>query len=210
MTPIRIVIRELLTEQENDGQWYFIDLQRPFARRRCSSSVWVGISGSNRLARISLHVDDSYGVGQGCAGMASDSNGWKIGIREGEYRLESAGDCQVLLQDDRITVRRDKRTIVAVTAKPRPDMALSNSKKAIEDDPDPDRRAAQWLLSQSTGPGNNIGLEFADGTPGDLSHRQLPEAPFRVRVVWLQCELINTWGDRLADELKGTVGGTAG
>lgn len=131
-------------------------------------------------------------TGNGVTEVASAANGWKVGIAEGKYNVElTGGGDQVQMEDKKVTVSRNKQTIVTITTKPREAMASNPS--------DPDRSAAEWLRSIGSGP--EIGVTI-DGSFKMVSDNEpLPEKPFLVRYVLLTGPGIDQLGDRLADEV---------
>ena len=146
-------------------------------------------------------------TGDGAAEVASEANGWKIGIKEGRYKVElTGGGDQVQIDDQQVTVNRNKKAIVTITMKPTRAMAANVTKPAGGANSDPDRRAVEWLLSVPNGDSNLI-VEIVGGQMTGLANSQLPAVPFHVHTMTLGGPIIDQWGDRLADELATKIGG---
>ncbi len=145
-------------------------------------------------------------TGDGAAEVASEANGWKIGIKEGKYKVElTGGGDQVQIDDKQVTVNRNKKAIVTITMKPTGAMAAKGTKPAGEANSDADRRAAEWLLSLHEGPVNLTVV--VGGQMTYAGNRQLPAVPFHVHTMSLAGPIINKLGDRLAEELAAKIGG---
>ena len=146
-------------------------------------------------------------TGDGTAEVASEANGWKIGIKEGKYSVElTGGSDRVQVEDKQVTVSRSKKAIVTITMKPTGAMAAKGTKPAGEANSDAERRAAEWLLSLNEGQANLM-VEIVGGQMTDVGNRQLPAVPFHVRHINLEGPIIDQLGDRLADELPAKIGG---
>ena len=72
-------------------------------------------------------------TGDGAAEVASEANGWKVGIKEGKYGVElTGGQDRVQIEDKQVTVSRNKKAIVTISMK-------SQNPTAAE--------SIKWLLS---------------------------------------------------------------
>ena len=69
----------------------------------------------------------------------------------------------------------------------------------------PDRRAAEWLMTLRGGV--NLFIETPTGEVLELCNHPMPSGPFRVYTVELVGPIIDQFGDRLAEELKERIGG---
>lgn len=146
-------------------------------------------------------------TGDGAAEVASEANGWKIDIKEGKYSVElTGGSDRVQVEDKQVTVSRGKKAIVTITMKPTGAMAASGTKPAGGANSDPDRRAAEWILTINDGPAPDLFITIA-GQITALKDRQLPTEPFHVSDFSLQGPIIDKFGDRLADELATKIKG---
>ena len=146
-------------------------------------------------------------TGDGTTEVASEANGWKIGIKEGKYSVElTGGSDRVQVEDKQVTVSRSKKTIVTITMKPTGAMAAKVTKPAGGANSDAERRAAEWLLSLHEGQANLM-VEIVGGQMTDVGNRQLHAVPFHVRHINLEGPIIDQLGDRLAEELPAKIGG---
>lgn len=147
-------------------------------------------------------------TGDGAAEVASQANGWKIGIKEGKYSVElTGGSDRVQIEDKQVTVSRSKKAIVTITMKPTGAMAANGTKPAGGANSDPDRRAAEWILTINDGGAPDLYVTIGVQNIR-VENRQLPSEPFQVYSFPLGGPIIDKWGDRLADELATKITGT--
>lgn len=174
---------------------------------------------SRRLADCARILQELHDLrisvtGDGVAEVASEANGWKVGIKEGKYSVEmTGGGDRVQVEDKQVTVSRDKKAIVTITMKPSgAEMAANVTTPAKVTTPangsnsDLDRRAAEWILTINDGPAPHLFITIA-GQITALKDRQLPTEPFHVSDFSLQGPIIDKLGDRLADELATKING---
>lgn len=124
-------------------------------------------------------------TGDGVAEVASEANGWKIGVKEGKYNAElTGGSDQVQLDNSVVTVTRNKKTIVTITMQPAAKTAVSRSKPAgiTISDPATERRLAEWVL----GVKGHVTVRTSTGESVEVSRRKdLPKKPFTLTGVVL-------------------------
>ncbi len=140
-------------------------------------------------------------TGDGAAEVASEANGWRVGIKEGNYRVElTGGKDRVQVEDKQVTVSRNKKAIVTITTK-------SHGAVASSDKPaDPDRQFAEWL--KSFNPPMPFEVTLADGAGQRvLPQDPLPAAPFRVHFVFLEGKQFDQQGDAFLEEFTNRVKG---
>lgn len=146
-------------------------------------------------------------TGDGVAEVASVANGWKIGIREGEYSVDLTGGGDELQVDGKqVTVSRNQTAIVKITTRPPRGSVGTGGQVARGTDLDAERRAAEWILSLHEGP-SNLRVAIVGGQLTDAPNHQLPEAPFRVHLMPLGGIIVEQLGDQLAEELSESAGG---
>lgn len=67
-------------------------------------------------------------TGDGAAEVASEANGWKVGIKEGKYSVElTGGQDRVEVDDKQVMVSRNKKAIVTIKLKPFGEMVAKNN-----------------------------------------------------------------------------------
>ena len=150
--------------------------------------------------------------GNGVMKIANEANGWTIGVKEdGKYDVQlTGGKDRVQIDKDQVTVTRRDKAIVTVSLKPNGAAMLANTLKVTTptngSNFDPDRRAAEWILTINDGPAPDLFITIAGQRTG-LKDRQLPTEPFHVSDFPLQGPIIDKLGDRLADELATKIKG---
>ena len=70
---------------------------------------------------------------------------------------------------------------------------------------DPDRRAAEWLMTLHGG--LNLSIETAEREVLELCNHPMPSRPFRVHTIALSGPVIDEFGDQLAEEVANKIGG---
>lgn len=144
-------------------------------------------------------------TGDGTAEVASEANGWKVGIKEGTFNVGLAGGGdQVQIQEKQVTVSRQGKAIVTVTMKPLGEMAAKpNSDKPAS----PGRQFAEWLKTIP-----QITFDVMLATGGDYRvgpEQSLPENMSSVRAVFLQGPVLDQPGHAFAEEFAKRVKGTS-
>lgn len=118
-------------------------------------------------------------TGDGAAEVASQANGWKIGIKEGKYSVElTGGSDRVQIEDKQVTVSRSKKAIVTITLKPvgAPDVATKKPEASKPADPTADRRVAEWVLGKK----GRLIVRLGDKPQNVNRLEELPKEPFKV------------------------------
>ncbi|MEI8381834.1 MAG: serine/threonine-protein kinase [Planctomycetota bacterium] len=139
-------------------------------------------------------------TGDGVAEVASEANGWKVGIKEGKYSVElTGGGDQVQVDDKQVIVSRHKKAIVTITTKPTGTVA-ANTTKPADGASDLDRMAAEWLLSLKHPPKLDLAK---DGNPWmSLQPGQpLPAEKFHLYYIQFNKPEHEELGDEFVDEL---------
>jgi serine/threonine protein kinase len=140
-------------------------------------------------------------TGSGDAEIASEANGWKIHVKEGEYQVKlTGGGDQVEMKDKQITVRRDKLAVVNIVLKQpggSPNAPVSPPANATAD---AHRQLAVWL--KSLDPPQPMEVKLADGTlVGVQSQDPLPDGPFQMITIHLMGKAADLQGDALLEDL---------
>ncbi len=118
-------------------------------------------------------------TGDGAAEVASQANGWKIGIKEGKYSVElTGGSDRVQIEDKQVTVSRSKKAIVTITLKPVGTVAATPNKPEASKPADPtaDRRVAEWVLGKK----GKLIVRLGDKPQNVNRLEELPKEPFKV------------------------------
>lgn len=147
-------------------------------------------------------------TGDGVAEVASEANGWKVGIKEGKYSVElTGGGDQVQVDDKQVIVSRHKKAIVTITTKPSGTVA-ANTTKPADGASDPDRTATEWLLSLKHPPKLDLAK---DGNPWMTLQPGQPLPAEKFHLYYIQFnkpeheELGDEFVDELAEHLRGVT-----